>query len=156
MLIKAGAAVRVLGEDPDRGLCGSGQNAIFGEVVEQTKRGQSAMWKVRFDNDETHELAASWIELKLWARPVESEEEDDHNDEEEESSDQASSKADDDEDEDDDEEEAGENADGTAAIARSSTQASSANMEQASGAPKRQVTCSNCGALGHNRTSCKE
>ncbi len=52
------------------------------------------MWEVKFDNGETHELAASWIELKLWSKSIEDEEDDNDNNEDEDSSEQASSKDD--------------------------------------------------------------
>jgi hypothetical protein len=42
----------------------------------------------------THELAASWIELKLWSKSIEDEEDDADNDEDEDSSEQAPSKDD--------------------------------------------------------------
>jgi hypothetical protein len=34
------------------------------------------MWEVKFDKGETHTLAASWIELKLWSKSIENEEND--------------------------------------------------------------------------------
>ena len=52
------------------------------------------MWEVKFGNGETDELAASWIELKLWSKSIEDEWDDDNNDEDEDSSEQASSKDD--------------------------------------------------------------
>ena len=156
MLIKTGASVRVLGNDPDRSLCGSGTQSIFGEIVKQTKRGQNALWEVKFDNGETHELAASWIELKLWSKSIQDEEDDDDDDEGEESSDQASSKDDDEGRENEEEEEEAENTAGPAGNAETGTQASTSDKEQPSGAQKRQNTCGNCGAVGHNRAGCKE
>ena len=43
------------------------------------------MWEVKFDNGETHKLAASWIELKLWSKSIEDEENDADDDVDEES-----------------------------------------------------------------------
>ena len=60
--------------------------------------GANGMREVKFDYGETHKLAASWIELKLWSKssPIEDEENDDDGDEDEDPSDseQASSKDD--------------------------------------------------------------
>ena len=69
MSVEAGAAFLVLGTDPDRKLRGEDTQAIYGEVVKQTKMGANGMWEVKFDNGETHKLAASWIELKLSTPP---------------------------------------------------------------------------------------
>ncbi len=52
------------------------------------------MWEVKLDNGETHKLAASWIELKLWSKSIKDEENDDDDDEYEDPSEQASSKDD--------------------------------------------------------------
>ena len=46
------------------------------------------------DNGETHKLAASWIELKLWSKSIEDEENDADDDMDEDPSEQASSKDD--------------------------------------------------------------
>lgn len=114
------------------------------------------MWEVKFDNGETHALAASWIVLKLWSKSVEDEWDDEDNDEDEDSSEQASSKDDNEDQENEKEEEEAENTAGTAANDETDTQASSSDKEQASGTQRRQVTCGNCGAVVHNRASCKE
>ena len=52
------------------------------------------MWEVKFDNGETHKLAASWIELELWSKSIEDEENDADDDVDEDPSEQASSKDD--------------------------------------------------------------
>ena len=41
------------------------------------------MWEVKFDNGETHKLAASWIELKLWSKSIEDKENDADDDDKE-------------------------------------------------------------------------
>ena len=94
MSVEAGAAFLVLGTDPDRKLRGEDTQAIYGEVVKQTKMGANGMWEVKFDNGETHKLAASWIELKLWSKSIEDEENDADDDVDEDPSEQASSKDD--------------------------------------------------------------
>ena len=50
------------------------------------------MWEVKFDNGETHKLAASLIELKLWSKSSDDEENDADDDVDEDPSEQASSK----------------------------------------------------------------
>jgi hypothetical protein len=113
------------------------------------------MWKVKFDNGETIELAASWIELKLWSKSIQDEEDDDDDDSAEESSDAASCNDEDEGLENDEEEEEADNTAGAAGNAETGTQASSSDKDQPSGTQRRQNTCSNCGVVGHNKNGCK-